>query len=177
LEVLVRTAIFKPANALIGVLLQAAADRIDAAYQPQPGQLRKGHETLQIDGIFGTFVGKGVASPPLPPRCRSRVDSLHLPACPLRAPGDPCERQHPPPSAPLGQSEPHCGGVRRVFFDMSWLKTVLSLCKSFPDSTAQVARPASPATGDCRGSGTVCISCSARAAESNRPAPGTPAGL
>ena len=55
LEVLVRTAIFKPANALIGVLLQAAADRIDAAYQPQPGQLRKGHETLQIDGIFGTF--------------------------------------------------------------------------------------------------------------------------
>jgi hypothetical protein len=33
LEVLVRTAIFKPANALVGVLLQAAADRIDAAYQ------------------------------------------------------------------------------------------------------------------------------------------------
>ena len=55
LEVLVRTAIFKPANALIGVLLQAAADRIDAAYQPQPGQLRKGREILQIDGIFGTF--------------------------------------------------------------------------------------------------------------------------
>ena len=34
LEVLVRTAIFKPANALVGHLLQGAADRIDAAYQP-----------------------------------------------------------------------------------------------------------------------------------------------
>jgi len=55
LEVLVRTAIFKPANALIGVLLQAAADRIDAACQPQPGQLRKGRETRQVEGIFGTF--------------------------------------------------------------------------------------------------------------------------
>jgi hypothetical protein len=42
LEVVVRTAIFKPANALIGFLLQAAADRIDAAYQPKPGQEYKG---------------------------------------------------------------------------------------------------------------------------------------
>lgn len=55
LEVLVRTAIFKPANALIGVLLQAAADRVDAAYQPQPGQRRKGRETRQVEGIFGAF--------------------------------------------------------------------------------------------------------------------------
>jgi hypothetical protein len=39
LEVLVRTAIFKPANALVGHLLQSAADRIDAAYQPQRGQV------------------------------------------------------------------------------------------------------------------------------------------
>ena len=31
LEVLVRTAVFQPANALVGHLLQAAADRIDAA--------------------------------------------------------------------------------------------------------------------------------------------------
>ena len=38
LEMLVRAAIFKPANALVGFLLQAAADRIDAAYQPEPGQ-------------------------------------------------------------------------------------------------------------------------------------------
>src|SRR5262245_41387352 len=26
---------------------------------------------------------------PLPPRCRARVNSLDLPACPFRAPGDP----------------------------------------------------------------------------------------
>ena len=55
LEVLVRTAIFKPANALVGWLLQAAADRIDGAYQPKPGQQRKGRESLQVDGLFGCF--------------------------------------------------------------------------------------------------------------------------
>jgi len=55
LEVLVRTALFKPANALVGFLLQAAADRIDAAYQPRPGQVRKGRETRQVDGLFGSF--------------------------------------------------------------------------------------------------------------------------
>ena len=55
LEGLVRTAIFKPANALVGFLLQQAADRIDAAHQPKPGQVRKGRETIRVDGIFGTF--------------------------------------------------------------------------------------------------------------------------
>ena len=55
LEVLVRTAIFKPANLLVGVLLQAAADRIDAAYQPKPGQQRKGRASLTVNGIFGSF--------------------------------------------------------------------------------------------------------------------------
>jgi hypothetical protein len=55
LEVLIRTAIFKPANALVGLLLQQAADRIDAAYQPRPGQVRKGRETIGVQGIFGTF--------------------------------------------------------------------------------------------------------------------------
>jgi hypothetical protein len=55
LEVLVRTAIFKPANALVGFLLQEAADRIDATYQPKPGEERKGRESLQVDGIFGSF--------------------------------------------------------------------------------------------------------------------------
>lgn len=34
-EGLLRAALFKPANALVGYLLQAAADRIDAAYQPK----------------------------------------------------------------------------------------------------------------------------------------------
>jgi hypothetical protein len=55
LEVLLRTAIFKPANALVGFLLQEAADRIDAAYQPKPGQHRKARQSLQVDGIFGSF--------------------------------------------------------------------------------------------------------------------------
>jgi hypothetical protein len=55
LELLVRTAIFKPANALMGFLLQAAADQVDRAYQPKPGQRRKGRECLLVDGIFGSF--------------------------------------------------------------------------------------------------------------------------
>jgi hypothetical protein len=56
LELLVRTALFKSASALVGVLLQQAADRCDAAYQPKPGQQRKGRETLQVQCLFGTFV-------------------------------------------------------------------------------------------------------------------------
>jgi hypothetical protein len=55
LEVLVRTAVFKSANELVGWLLQQAADRIDASYQPKPGQARKGREKLQVQGIFGSF--------------------------------------------------------------------------------------------------------------------------
>ena len=55
LEVLVRTAIFKPANQLVGYLLQAAADRIDAAYQPAPGQHRKDRQSITVQGMFGSF--------------------------------------------------------------------------------------------------------------------------
>jgi len=55
LEVLVRTAIFKPANALVGLLLQAAADRVDAAYQARRGEVRKGRAALQVQGLFGSF--------------------------------------------------------------------------------------------------------------------------
>jgi hypothetical protein len=55
LELLVRTALFKSASALIGVLLQQAAERSDAAYQPKPGEQRKGRETLQVQCVFGTF--------------------------------------------------------------------------------------------------------------------------
>ncbi len=55
LEALVRTAIFKPANALVGWLLQQAADRIDAAYQPKPGEACKGRESIQAQGMFGSF--------------------------------------------------------------------------------------------------------------------------
>jgi hypothetical protein len=55
LEVLVRTAVFKSANALIGWLLQKAADRADTGYQPKVGQIRKGRETIGVQGIFGRF--------------------------------------------------------------------------------------------------------------------------
>jgi hypothetical protein len=55
LELLVRTAIFQSASALVGVLLQQAADRCDAAYQPKPGEQRKGRETLQTQCLFGAF--------------------------------------------------------------------------------------------------------------------------
>ena len=50
-----RTAVFKSANELVAWLLQQAADRIDASYQPKPGQARKGREKLQVQGIFGSF--------------------------------------------------------------------------------------------------------------------------
>jgi hypothetical protein len=55
LEPLLRAAIFKPANAIIGYLLQAAADKIDEAYQARPGEQYKGRFALQVDGIFGSF--------------------------------------------------------------------------------------------------------------------------
>ncbi len=55
LEGLVRTAIFKPATALIAFLLQVAADRIDAAYQPKPGDVRKGAASINVQCLFGTF--------------------------------------------------------------------------------------------------------------------------
>jgi hypothetical protein len=55
LEVLVRTAVFKSANALVGFLLQQAANGLDATYQPQPGEHWKGRETLQVQGMFGAF--------------------------------------------------------------------------------------------------------------------------
>lgn len=50
-----RTAVFKSANQLVGWLLQRAAERIDAAYQPKPGEVYKGQETLAVQGIFGSF--------------------------------------------------------------------------------------------------------------------------
>jgi len=52
---LVRTAVFKSANDLVGWLLQQAAERIDAGYQPKPGEVRKSRETIRVQGIFGRF--------------------------------------------------------------------------------------------------------------------------
>jgi hypothetical protein len=51
----VRTAVFKSANELVGWMLQQAADRIDNAYQPKPGEERKSRELLKTQGIFGHF--------------------------------------------------------------------------------------------------------------------------
>ena len=55
LEVLVRTAVFKSANALVGFLLQQAAAGLEATYPLQPGEHWKGRETLPVQGMFGAF--------------------------------------------------------------------------------------------------------------------------
>lgn len=55
LESLLRTAIFKPANALLESLLQQAVERIEAAYQPKPGERALGRRVLVVQGIFGSF--------------------------------------------------------------------------------------------------------------------------
>lgn len=55
IELLVRTAVFKSANELVGWLLQQAAERIDASYQPKPGEVYKSRETIRVQGIFGSF--------------------------------------------------------------------------------------------------------------------------
>jgi len=51
----VRLAVFKSANELVGWLLQQAADRVDELYQPKPGEVCKGRETLGVQGMFGCF--------------------------------------------------------------------------------------------------------------------------
>jgi hypothetical protein len=53
--VLVRTAVFKSVNVLVGFLLQEAAGRIDAAYQPRPRFQYKGRVSIQVQGMFGSF--------------------------------------------------------------------------------------------------------------------------
>lgn len=55
LEGLVRAAVFKSANAIVGWLLQQAANRVDRAYQAQPGQHYKGRVSLSVQGMFGAF--------------------------------------------------------------------------------------------------------------------------
>jgi hypothetical protein len=64
LELLVRTVLHKSASALVGVLLQQAADRSDAPYQAKSGEQRKGQETLQVQWLFGAFpLGAGSLLP------------------------------------------------------------------------------------------------------------------
>jgi len=55
LEVLLRTAVFKSANQVVGYLLQRAANLIEASYQPAPGYHYKGRATLTLDCLFGSF--------------------------------------------------------------------------------------------------------------------------
>lgn len=55
MEVLLRAAIFKPAAGIVGLLLQHAADRLDAAYQPRPGEHRKGRAWMEFQCLFGTL--------------------------------------------------------------------------------------------------------------------------
>ena len=55
LELLVRTAVFKSANALVGWLLQQTVERLEAAYQPKAGEQCKGRAALTVQGIFGSF--------------------------------------------------------------------------------------------------------------------------
>ena len=55
LEGLVRTAVFRSARDVVAYLLQQAADRVDAAYQPKPGWQRKARVQLTLDCIFGFF--------------------------------------------------------------------------------------------------------------------------
>ncbi|MDP3213011.1 MAG: ISKra4 family transposase [Deltaproteobacteria bacterium] len=55
LEGLVRHAVFKPATGIVGWLLQQAADSIDRAYQPRPGEQRKGRQRLEVQCLFGWF--------------------------------------------------------------------------------------------------------------------------
>ena len=87
LEVLVRTALFQPATALGGFLLQAAADRIDAADQPQPGQARKGRETRHVQSLCGSFPltrdyysHAGTAPGPYPAAAALGLETGHTPA-------------------------------------------------------------------------------------------------
>ncbi len=40
---------------MVAFLFQRRADRIDAAYQPKPGEARKGRETKLVQGLFGWF--------------------------------------------------------------------------------------------------------------------------
>ena len=55
LELLLREALRKPANELIGVLLQNAASQIDQNYQPKPGECWKGTFPIEVHGVFGSF--------------------------------------------------------------------------------------------------------------------------
>ena len=87
LEVLLRTALFKPANALLEHLLQEAVNRIDATYQAKPGQVRKGRAALVVQGIFGSitlqrdyYYHPGKAAGHYPADCALGLEGAFTPA-------------------------------------------------------------------------------------------------
>jgi len=55
IEGLIRTALFRKGADIVGSVLQAAADPIDATYQPRPGESFKGREAIEGHGLFGSF--------------------------------------------------------------------------------------------------------------------------
>lgn len=55
IEGLVRAALYSSGRVVIGHLLQIVADRIDAAYQPQPGESFKERCQITVNCLFGTF--------------------------------------------------------------------------------------------------------------------------
>lgn len=52
---LVRAAVFKSTSSLIAFLLQNAAERIDASYQPKPKEQFKGRFSCTVACLFGSF--------------------------------------------------------------------------------------------------------------------------
>jgi hypothetical protein len=50
-----RAALFNAAVPVAAHFYQQAADRIDAAYQPKPGQQRKERVTRRVQGLFGSY--------------------------------------------------------------------------------------------------------------------------
>jgi hypothetical protein len=55
IEGLIRTALFRKGADIVGYLLQAAADQIDATCQPSSGESFKGREAIECHGLFGSF--------------------------------------------------------------------------------------------------------------------------
>ncbi len=54
-ELLLRTAVFKQASHIWGYLMQKVTDKLDDNYQPPPGFVRKGKDSIQVSCIFGEF--------------------------------------------------------------------------------------------------------------------------
>lgn len=55
LEPQLRRAAFAQLNALVERLLQQAAHQVDQAYRPRPGEIFKGQQSRQVQGMFGRF--------------------------------------------------------------------------------------------------------------------------